>query len=165
MLLWRLAWICMFRPSPKPCYGWRVLLLRCFGCRVTGRPIVLSTVVIKMPWQLDLEDGSCLGDQCEVYNLGRVTLKAHSTVAQQAYLCGGTHDLSAFESPLMVGDIVIGRHAFVGARAFVLPGVTIGDGAVVGAASVVTKDVPPWMVCAGNPCRPIRTRVLNNIPN
>lgn len=162
MLLWLVVWNVLFRTSPRPCMGWRRWLLRLFGCQMSGRPVVLPTAIIKMPWHLTLEDGACLGDRCEVYNLGKVTLKAHATVAQHVYLCGGTHDLTTFDSPLMVGDIVIGEHAFIGVRALVLPGVAIGDGAVIGGGAVVTKDMPEWMICAGNPCRPIKPREFNH---
>jgi maltose O-acetyltransferase len=51
--------------------------------------------------------------------------------------------------------VAIGRRVYIGAGAIVLPGVTIGDDAVVGAGSVVTRDVPPGAVVAGNPARPI----------
>ncbi|WP_366946464.1 hypothetical protein [Nevskia sp.] len=54
----------------------------------------------------------------------------------------------------------MGNHAWIAAEAMVFPGVTIGDGAVVGARSVVTRDVPVWTICAGHPCRPIRPRSL-----
>jgi putative colanic acid biosynthesis acetyltransferase WcaF len=114
--------------------------------------------VIKMPWNLTLEDRSCLAPGSEVYNLGPVTLRPRCTVAQQAYLCGGTHDLTLPNLPLVVGPIVVGADAFVGARAFVLPGVTIGDGAVVGACALVSKDVEPWTVVGGNPAKVIGSR-------
>jgi putative colanic acid biosynthesis acetyltransferase WcaF len=156
--LWAIVWCLLFRPTPKPLYPWRVWLLRRFGCRVTGRPFVAASAIIKMPWNLALEDRACLGPGSEVYNLGPVTLKARCTVAQQAYLCGGTHDFSHASLPLVVGEIVIGEDAFVGARAFVLPGVIVGEGAVVGACAVVTKDVGPWTVVAGNPARVIGQR-------
>jgi acetyltransferase-like isoleucine patch superfamily enzyme len=58
----------------------------------------------------------------------------------------------------MVGDITIGPNAFVGARACVLPGITIGEGCVVGAAAVVTRDTAPWTIVAGNPARTIGHR-------
>lgn len=51
----------------------------------------------------------------------------------------------------------VGRRCFIGARSLLLPGVTIGDGAIVGAGSVVTRDVPPGCVVAGNPARVIRS--------
>jgi putative colanic acid biosynthesis acetyltransferase WcaF len=103
-------------------------------------------------------DAACLGEQSEVYNLGPVVLGDRATVAQQAYLCAGTHDFADLRLPLVVGPITIGAHAFVGVRALVLPGAAVGEGAVVGAGAVVTKDVPPWTIAAGNPCRPIRRR-------
>jgi putative colanic acid biosynthesis acetyltransferase WcaF len=160
LLLWGVAWLLLFRPTPKPLSRWRVGLLRLFGCRSSGRPFVDASAVIKMPWNLVLEDRACLGPHSEVYNLAPVRLGARCTVAQQAYLCGGTHDFSDPALPLVVGEIVVGADAFVGARAFVLPGVTVGAGALVGACAVVTRDVPPGSVVAGNPARVVGTRAV-----
>jgi carbonic anhydrase/acetyltransferase-like protein (isoleucine patch superfamily) len=56
------------------------------------------------------------------------------------------------------GSIVVGNDVWVGTRAIILSGVTIGDGAIVAAGSVVTKDVPPYAIVAGNPARLIRYR-------
>jgi virginiamycin A acetyltransferase len=56
------------------------------------------------------------------------------------------------------GDTVVGHDVWLGYSALVLPGVTIGDGAVVAAASVVARDVPPYAVVAGNPARVVRSR-------
>jgi putative colanic acid biosynthesis acetyltransferase WcaF len=158
LLLWGFVWSLLFRPTPKPLNRWRVFLLRLFGCQVHGRPFVASSAVIKMPWNLVLEDRACLGPQSEVYNLAPVTLQQRCTVAQQVYLCAGTHDFSVPTLPLVVGEIVVGADAFLGARAFVLPGVRIEAGALVGAAAVVTRDVAAWSVVAGNPARKIGTR-------
>lgn len=55
-------------------------------------------------------------------------------------------------------DVVIGNDVWVGTRAIILHGVTVGDGAVIGAGSVVTRDVPPYSIVAGNPARLIRER-------
>ncbi|MFL5240834.1 MAG: putative colanic acid biosynthesis acetyltransferase [Gemmataceae bacterium] len=151
VVLWEVVRCLLFRPTPKFFSGWRVLLLRLFGTRATGRPFVAASAKIKMPWNLVLEDRACIGPHAEAYNLGRIVLKARSTIAQEAYLCGGTHDFSRPNLPLVVGDIVIGADAFVCARAFILPGVTVGEGAIVGACAVVTRAVPPWTIVAGNP--------------
>src|SRR4051794_18492561 len=94
VVAWAVAWAVLFRPTPKPLFRWRVLLLRLFGARVTGRPYVSASAVVKMPWNLVLEDRACLGDRCEVYNLAPVTLRARCTVAQHVYLCAGTHDFA-----------------------------------------------------------------------
>ena len=53
--------------------------------------------------------------------------------------------------------VTIGNSVWLGGRAIVTPGVTIGDNAVIGAGSVVTRDVPPWTIAAGNPCRVLRS--------
>jgi glycosyltransferase involved in cell wall biosynthesis/acetyltransferase-like isoleucine patch superfamily enzyme len=156
--LWFVVWLFLFRPAPTPLVWWRLLLLRIFGAHVTGKPFVASSAIVKMPWNLTLEDRACIGPGVEVYNLGPITLKARCTIAQHVYLCGGTHDFTRPELPLVVGDIIVEEDAFVGARAFIMPGVTIGEGAVIGACSVVTRDMPPWTIAAGSPCKPEKPR-------
>lgn len=60
--------------------------------------------------------------------------------------------------PKTKGDVIIGSDVWIGTEAIILSGVTIGDGAVIGARSVVTKDVPPYAIVAGNPSRIIKKR-------
>jgi len=158
MFLWRLAWALLCRPTPKPLYRWRNAVLSTFGASVSGAPFVASSATIQIPWHVELEDRACVGDKVVLYSLGRIALRRRCTVAQESYLCAGTHDFSDPQLPLVTGEIVIGEEAFVGARAFIHPGVHIGAGAVIGACSVVTKDVSEWTVAAGNPCAPIRQR-------
>jgi len=157
---WAIVWLFLFRPTPKmfPFTTWRCWLLRLFGAKVHGRPFVSPAARIKMPWNLEIHDRVCVSPGAEIYNLGPCVLRARSSITQYAYLCGGTHDLSRLDLPLIVGRIDIGEDAFIGAKAMILPGVTIGTGAVVGAGSVVTKDVAAWTIAAGNPCRLIRPR-------
>ncbi|HEY7021020.1 MAG TPA: acyltransferase [Ktedonobacterales bacterium] len=66
------------------------------------------------------------------------------------------HDLRDRTRQPEAQPVTIGDHVWIGTRALILPGVTIGDGAVVGAGSVVTKDIPPNGVVAGNPARLLR---------
>jgi putative colanic acid biosynthesis acetyltransferase WcaF len=156
--VWTLAWTFLYRPTPKPLWRWRNLLLRLFGADLARNCYVSASSKVKFPWHLTLRSHASLGDHCEVYNLGRVVVGERATVAQHVYLCAGSHDLSKSSLPLVVGDIDIGADVFLGAKALILPGVTIGEGAVVGAGSVVTKDVEPWMIVAGNPAKVIRKR-------
>jgi putative colanic acid biosynthesis acetyltransferase WcaF len=160
VLLWQIVWLLFFRPTPKQLYRWRTFLLRLFGCRITGVPYVAPSAIIRSPSKLVLEDRACLGPQSEVYNLATVTLRARATVSQQAYLCAGTHDFSDPGLPLVVGEIEIGEDAFVGARAFVLPGLVVGSGAIAGACAVVTRDVEPWAIVAGNPAKVVGRREM-----
>lgn len=160
VLLWSVVYAALFRPTPKLMLRWRLVLLKLFGARIEGRPYVASSARVRMPWNLTLRHRACLGEHAECYNLGPIELRERCTIAQHVYLCAGTHDITTLDLPLAVGPIVIGADVFVGAKAFVLPGVIVGDGAVVGAAAVVTRDVEPWTIVAGNPAKPIGSRVL-----
>jgi putative colanic acid biosynthesis acetyltransferase WcaF len=152
---WEAAWATLCRWTPKPLNAWRLGVLRIFGASIAGRPFVHQRARISMPWNVELGDGACVGDRANLYAQDRIVLEAGALVAQEAYLCCGTHDVLDAGWPLMTAPITVGERAFVGARAFLLPGVSIGPGAVVGAASVVTRDVPPGARVAGNPARAI----------
>ncbi len=106
-----------------------------------------------------MHDRSALGERANAYTLGPIELKAHCTIAQEVYLCSATHQFDDPNLPLITDKITIGEEAFLGARAFIMPGITIGRGALIGACSVVTEDVPEWTIAAGNPAKPIRRRV------
>lgn len=158
--VWHLAWIFLYCWTPKRLNCWRLFLLRIFGAKIDGRPFVYSTAQIYAPFLLTLSEGATLGPYSEVYNLGPVFLGERVTVSQQTLICNGTHDLADPVLPLLIGEVVIGDDVFIGARAFVMPGVKIGEGAVVGACAVVTKDVEPWTVVAGNPACFIKKREM-----
>jgi len=103
-----------------------------------------------------MREESCLGDCSNIYNLALVEICARATVAQEVYVCTASHNFSSPAYPLVTSPIIIQEDAFIGARAFLLPGVTIGRSAIVGACAVVTSSVPPHTTVVGNPARPSR---------
>jgi len=109
-----------------------------------------------------MDEFSAIGDSVEIYNLAPIRIGANSVVSQRSYLCTATHDYTKSNFPINSLPITVGASAWIAAAAFVAPGINVGEGAVVGACSVVTKDVPPWTVCAGNPCRVIKPRRLED---
>ncbi len=155
MLLWDLVWALACSWTPKPMNRWRLIWLRFFGATVEGTPFVHQRARIHIPWNITLGAASCVGDRANLYSLDRIEVGAGAIVAQEAYLCTGTHDVTHPSFPLQTAPIRIGEGAFVGARAFVLPGMEIGRRSVVGACSVVTRPVPDGIAVAGNPARPI----------
>ena len=157
MIFWEWGWIFLCAWTPKPFNPWRLFVLRLFGARLDGVPFVHQRARIQIPWNLKMGDRACLGDRANAYTLGIVDIGEAATVAQEAYLCTGTHDFCNPAIPLVIGKVTVGAHAFVGARAMILPGVTIGERAVVGAMSVVTKDVATGQVVAGNPAKEIKS--------
>lgn len=160
MLLWETVWPLLCQWTPKPLNPWRLFILRRFGATIHGRPFVHQRARIEHPWNLTLHHQACLGDRAHVYALGEIVIHPRAIVAQEVYLCAGTHDLSLPNRPLQTAPITIGSATFIGARAFLMPGVSIGPGAIVGACSVVTRSVAPAIVVAGNPARLIRPAPL-----
>ncbi len=160
LLAWDYVWLLFCSWTPKPANNWRLFWMRCFGARIQGRPFVHQRARIQIPWNVSLGNHSCLGDRANIYSLGRVEIQEYATVAQEAYLCTATHAFERRELNLITNSIIIGAGAFVGARAFLMPGVTIGEWAIVGACSVVTKQVLPREIVAGNPAKKISVREI-----
>ncbi len=154
LLLWSICWPLFCGWTPKPLNSWRLLWLRLFGANVHGHPFVHQRARIAQPWHITLYDRACVGDRANLYSLGEIEIHEDATVAQEVYLCTGTHDFASPNRELQTAKITIGTGAFVCARAFVLPGVTIGARAIVGACAVVTRDVADGARVAGNPARP-----------
>jgi len=154
--IWKFAWLFLFRVSPRPFHVWRRLVLSCFGAKVGRGCHVYPKATIWAPWNLNLGEAACVGDRAEIYNPSRIQIGDYAVVSQGAYLCGASHDYRRWDFPLITKPITIGKHAWVAARVIVQMGVCVGDGCVIGAGSVVTKDMPAWSVCAGNPCRVLR---------
>jgi putative colanic acid biosynthesis acetyltransferase WcaF len=157
-VLWDFCWFVFCIWTPKPLNEWRLFWLRVFDAKIEGKPFVHQRARIAMPWKLILHDRACLGDRANAYTLAEIEIGARATVAQEVYLSTGSHDFSQPTLPLVTAKITIGDDAFVGARAFILPGVTIGARSIIGAGSVVTHDVPEDVIAAGNPCKVLRSR-------
>ena len=158
-VLWALAEP-LFRFSPRPCFGWRRFLLRCLGAQIARSVRVYPSATIYFPWNLAIGDESAIGEQVLIYNLGRVTVGSRVTISHRAHLCAGTHDHTRADFPLLRPPIVIGSDAWICADAFLGPGVTVGEGAIVGARAVVVKDVEARSIVVGNPARESKKREM-----
>jgi putative colanic acid biosynthesis acetyltransferase WcaF len=157
-VVWGICWLCLFRTSPWFCHGWRRLILRAFGAQVGRGVKVFPSTRIWAPWNLKLGEYASLAHHVDCYCVAPISIGPHATVSQYSFLCAATHDIADPNMCLVTSPITIGDQAWVCACAFVAPGVNIGEGAVVGACSVVTKDVPPWTIVGGNPARRLRDR-------
>lgn len=156
--LWSLVWLLLFRPSPKPLHSWRRCLLRLFGSRLGHGVVVHASARVWAPWNLEMGDHSSLGPFVDCYCVDRICLGRCVTVSQYSFLCAASHDIEAPDMPLITAPIVLCDHVWIAADAFVAPGVTVGEGAVVAARTSVFRAVPAWTVVAGNPAKTLRLR-------
>lgn len=162
-LAWKASQILLVRMAPLPSAGIHRLLLRAFGARIGAGVVIYRSVNIEFPWMLEMEDQCVVGPRVRIYNLGKVRIGRLALISQGAHICAGTHDYEDTGMPLLRTPISIGAGAWLCAECFVGPGVEIGDHAVIGAHTVVTRDVRPWAVMAGNPAREVKQRIFRKI--
>lgn len=161
--VWGIVWCLLARPIPRKLLnGWKIVLLRIFGAKVHRHAVVYSSARIYMPWNLEMDEFSVLGPEVDCYNVTTIKLGANAIVSQKTYLCAASHDISKTNMPLITSPIIIEDNAWVAADVFIGMGVTIGQGAVVGARSSVFKNVEPWTVVGGNPAKFIKRRVITD---
>lgn len=161
-LIWNWVYIIFFKYSPRPFHSWRSFLLRLFGAKVGKGVHVYPKVRIWAPWNLLIEDESGIADGVTLYSQDKIYIGKRVVISQGAHLCTGTHDYTKKGFPLVTSPITIQSNVWITTDVFVHPGIEIGEGAVIGVRSVVTSNLPAWMVCVGFPCKPIKKREFTN---
>ncbi len=157
-MFWNLCWLLLYRLSPRPFHAWRALLLRAFGAKMGPNCHFYPGSKVWAPWNLICADQVTAADGAEIYNPAPMRFGSHMIVSQEAYLCGATHDFDDPAFPLLAYEMSFGAYSWVCARASVAPGVNVGEGAVLGLASVATRNLEPWGVYAGAPAVKVKER-------
>lgn len=131
--------------------------------QLTGRPVD-ETVTMFPPFHTDFGKNITLGKRvfinsgCSFQDQGGVRIGDDCLIGHNTVLATLDHELApSRRADMRPGRITIGRNVWIGANVTVLAGVTIGDNAVVAAASVVTRDVPANTVVVGSPARVVRS--------
>jgi len=145
-------------------HRWRVRLLRLFGADIDWSAQIDSSAVIEYPWQLSVGPGVVVSHRVILNCMGRVQLGAGTRISQYTHIVAGTHDYTRPDMIILRQPVTIGEHCWIAADAFIGPGVTIGDRAIVAARSSVFHDLPPGMICAGEPATIRRIRPADRSP-
>ena len=140
--LWFFVGLPLLRSRCNPFSALKRRLLQAFGASIGSGAVIKPGVRIKNPWLLVAGRNCWLGEDCWIDNLAPVTLGDNVCISQGAYLCTGNHDWSDPSFGYRLGPINLESGSWVGARALVGPGVTLGRSAVLTAGSVAYRSAP-----------------------
>lgn len=149
---------------PHPVRFW---IFKLIFARLGAQSMIDYQTYFRYPWRMRIGRGVWINRGCEFYGAmraanGVITVGDHCAFGPRVRVLTATHDYRRLDLPDEAASVTIGDHVWVGAGATILPGVTIGSGAVVAAGSVVTRDVAPFTIVAGNPARFIKDRELDS---
>lgn len=160
-LKWLFVWNVFIRHVPYfMLRKWRLWLTTKFGMKHNGRIAIYPDVKIWAPWNVELGSAVALDSEVNLYSVNKIMIGTNVAISREAFICTATHDINYANRPLTTAPITICDGVWIGARSTILPGVTIGEGAVIAANAVVTKDVPAWAVVGGNPAKVIKQRAI-----
>ena len=150
----------IFLANPFRTYGLKRAMLRFFGAQLGEGFVCKPRAAITFPWKFRAGRHCWIGDDVCLLNLDTITLGSNVCISQRAFLCTGSHDWADPEFGLIHRPITLEDGVWVCANVFIGPGVTVGRNSVITAGSVVSTDLPANMICSGNPCTPVKPRIL-----
>src|SRR5690554_6271102 len=121
--IWKAVWLFTCRWTPRCAFGWRRMILRCFGAKLGKTARVYPNVTVWAPWNLTMGEHATLGDYVYCYSMGAIRLEDHVVVSQYAFLCTATHAIDEPGNPITTAPILLEEACWVFAQAFVGPGV------------------------------------------
>ena len=148
---------------PHPLRYW---IFKALLARLGSDSMIDYQTYFRYPWKIRIGDGVSINRGCEFYgsmlaDTAQITIGNHCAFGPRVRVLSASHNYHRLDLPDQAASVTIGRHVWIGAGATILPGVSIGDGAVVAAGSVVTRDVAPFSIVAGNPARFLKSRELD----
>lgn len=159
--VWEIVWCLTIRWLPKEgVNGWCRMIYRIFGAKIHKTSAIHPSARIYMPWNLTMGPWSTIASGVNVLNAAPFIMGQNCVVSERAYICCASHNIYSNAHEQINAPIVMGDRSWVAAEAFVGMGVTIGEGAVVGARACVFKDVEPWTIVGGNPAKVIKKREI-----
>ena len=159
-MLWGMTSLIFFQNPIPWTNALKTLILRCFGSKVGRNVVIKPSVNIKYPWFVSIGDNSWIGEGAWLDSLAKINIGANVCISQGVYIFTGNHDYKKSTFDLIVKPVVIENGAWIGAKATVCPGLTIGTHSVLTAGSVLTTDTGAYKIYRGNPAVEVRDRQI-----
>lgn len=125
------------------------------GVQVKGPVWIAQDTWLYNPQRLTIGQRVCIGEGSKIVCHSPIVIGDDFLASCELHINNGAHDLDSLK-PISTPPITIGNHVWCGARVTICPGVSIGDGVVIGAGAVVTKSIPSGYLAYGVPAKPIR---------
>lgn len=158
--IWYVINILIFKSSIPTPNSFKTLLLKMFGAKVGRGAIIKPSVNIKYPWFLSIGDNVWIGENVWIDNLTDIKIGNNVCISQGAFLLTGNHNYKKVTFDLMTQSIEVEDGAWIGAKAVICPGVTLGTHSVISVGSVVSKNTDPYGIYSGVPSVLVGTRVI-----
>jgi acetyltransferase-like isoleucine patch superfamily enzyme len=143
-----------------PFHSARKLIYSLYGIEIGAKSYIHMGARFNEPWRVKIGEGTIIGNNAFLDGRADLTIGNHVDMASEVLIYNAEHNLKDPEFGAIQEPVVIGDYVFVGPRAIILPGVKIGEGAVIAAGAVVTSDVPNYAVVGGVPAKFICERQL-----
>ena len=154
MVKFLMAWV-----SRLPAHWLRKAFYRTVFCVEMGpRVVVYQGVIFRAPYRIQIGAGSIIGDHCWLDGREGLSIGENVNLSSEVRIWTGQHQVHADDFAYAGQPVRIEDHAWVSSNVVLLPGVTVGRGAVVAAGAVVTQDVEPLKIVAGVPAKACGTR-------
>lgn len=145
-----------------PSHTIRKLFYEIGGIKIGEGSSIHMGLTMYRPWGISIGSDTIIGEKATIDGRGKVTIGDHVDIASEVMIYTSEHDINDERFKAHVAPVVISDYVFIGPRAIILPGVTLGKGAVIGAGAVVTKDVPEYTIVGGVPAKQIGERENKN---
>lgn len=136
----------------------RHFFLRISGIKMSKNVHIYESCHIRAPWGISIEDGVSIGSRCLLDGRKGLTICKNAVIGYDAIIWTLNHDYNDINFCSKGAPVNIGAYSWICSRAIILPGITIGEGAIVASGAVVTKDVPPYTIVGGIPAKIIGQR-------
>lgn len=138
----------------------RNFFYRLAGIKLGSKATIHMGARFFLPRNISIGKGTIIGDHVFLDGREKINIGKFTDIASQVMIYNSEHDLSDSTFRAVEEPVVIGDYCFIGPRAIIMPGVTIGHGAIVAGGAVVTKDVAEGMIVGGVPAKAIGERPL-----